>query len=131
MTLPYKTSPKGSVSLSTAKLRVGETFTGLVENVRESDTYPGSYSLTMQIDGQRVFVNTSGNLKYEAKDGKIQAGDTITVTKTEDTMIKGYPTSRFNVTKGLTSAPAKRAGSTVNPEIAAKIAEQRARQAGK
>lgn len=80
---------------SAAKLEVGESITGYPTGFSISDNpkAKGSYTLSMNIDGEQVGVSASGNLKWLIKDGKVQMG-----VKTRITKLGG---------KGTTSDPTK------------------------
>ncbi len=81
------------------ELKVGGVVQGYPISFRESQKYPGTFSILMQDEaGDRFYVNTAGNVKYDVKDGRIKLGLLTQITRREDRIMKNKkPTSHFEV----------------------------------
>lgn len=88
---------KDAVKLS--EVDIGEEVLGYAIAIRESQQYPGSYSILMQdLDGERFYVNATGTVKYDIEDERIKMGLLTKIIRREDRKSKnGRIIKQFDV----------------------------------
>jgi hypothetical protein len=115
----------------------GETLTGVLVGFKENQY--GKQNALITVDNQTVELMIAGNLRFLADDvnkGKFSLYKSITITRVEDKDINGYATSQFKLTqegapqKAAVSGVSSTTGSTVNPDVKAKLAAIQAKRGG-
>lgn len=98
-------------TISTAKMAIGETFTGKLVALETSKQYPDKQNLIMETeDGGEVTLFVSGSLNYAIKDGKFEVGRTYRITRLENKLTKkGASRTQFQLQRlkddGAVAAP--------------------------
>ncbi len=92
-TVGSPTTTKDAVKLG--ELEVGESLIIYPLKFRESEQYPGSYSILAQDEnGDRFYVNATGNVNYRIKDNDLKIGAYTVITRENDKQTKNKKTSK-------------------------------------
>lgn len=78
-------------------LKEGESLIGYMLGVEKSTKIEGGVNLRMRVDGKATVVNTAGNVKYMALDGKLALGQNTKITRVADRKVKGKKSSSYSV----------------------------------
>lgn len=91
-----------SVNTSNTKkatgMKVGETITGYVVRIEQSRKHENQSNMVIREEsGAEYLLFSAGNLRYLLGDQKIKTGLLTQITRLEDKVVKGKPSTQFDV----------------------------------